>query len=152
MFADRERHVLETVVNRLRGRAKDEDSFEAFNFAQDHVLLAARTHMDRVVLEAFVAGIDGCAEGEVRETLERLCTLYALSSIEADSGWFQSHNRMSSSRAKAVTAQINKLCTELRPDSLALVEGLGVPEAWLGSAMLDQDPEAVARWTPGAQA
>ena len=25
-------------------------------------------------------------------------------------------------------------------------EGMGVPEAWLGSAMLSQDP---ARWTPG---
>ena len=150
MFADRERHVLETVVSRLRGRAKDEDSFEAFNFAQDHVLLAARTHMDRVVLEAFVAGIDACEEGEVRDTLERLCTLYALSSIEDDSGWFQSHNRMSAARAKAVTAQINKLCAELRPSALGLVEGMGVPEAWLGSQMLDDDPESMARWTPGA--
>jgi acyl-CoA oxidase len=150
MFADRERHVLETVVNRLRGRAKDEDSFEAFNFAQDHVLLAARTHMDRIVLEAFVAGIDACEEGEVRDTLERLCTLYALSSIQDDSGWFQAHNRMSAARAKAVTAQINKLCIELRPDALGLVEGMGVPEAWLGSAMLVDEPESMAQWTPGA--
>ncbi len=113
MFADREKHVLETLANRLR-RAKDADPFEAFNNAQDHVLLAARTHMDRVVLEAFVAGIDALEEGEVRDALERLCTLYALSSIEADSGWFQAHNRMSAARAKAVTAQINRLCGRRR--------------------------------------
>ena len=31
---------------------------------------------------------------------------------------------MSAVRAKAVTAQINKLCAELRPDALAIVEGL----------------------------
>ncbi|WP_238348259.1 acyl-CoA dehydrogenase [Ornithinimicrobium pratense] len=152
MFTNRERHVLETVVGRLRGRAKDQDSFEAFNFAQDHVLLAARTHMDRIVLEAFVAGIDACEEAEARQVLERLCTLYALSSIEADSGWFQSHNRMSAARAKAVTAQINKLCAELRPDALSLVEGMGVPETWLNSSMLVEDPESLARWTPGATA
>lgn len=145
MFADRERHVLETLANRLRKGAKESDSFTTFNSAQDHVLLAARTHMDRVVLEAFVAGIEACEDAEVREVLERLCTLHALSSIEADSGWFQSHNRMSATRAKAVTAAINRLCVELRPGALDLVEGLGVPEAWLNSAMLT----APERWTPG---
>ena len=146
MFVDREKHVLQTLANRLRSRAKDEDSFAAFNDAQDHVLMAARTHMDRIVLEAFVEGIEACEDGEVRDVLERLCTLYALSSIEADSGWFQAHNRMSAARTKAVTAQINTLCGELRPHALELVEGMGVPEAWLGSAMLSEDPQ---RWTPG---
>lgn len=150
MFADREKHVLETVANRLRKGAKETDSFTAFNSAQDHVLLAARTHMDRVVLEAFVEGIEECRDEEVRDVLERLCSLYALSSIEGDSGWFQAHNRMSANRAKAVTAQINRLCAELRPDALALVEGLGVPEAWLNSAMLAE--ETMDRWTPGAGA
>ncbi|AXH97525.1 acyl-CoA dehydrogenase family protein [Ornithinimicrobium avium] len=146
MFTDRERHVLETLAGRLR-KAQGDDAFATFNAAQDHVLLAARTHMDRVVLEAFVAGIDACEEGAVRETLERLCSLYALSSIEADAGWFQAHNRMSAARAKAVTAQINRLCGELRPVAVELVEGMGVPQTWLGSAML----EDVERWTPGAQ-
>lgn len=146
MFTDRERHVLETLAGRLR-KAEDDDTFATFNAAQDHVLLAARTHMDRVVLEAFVAGIDACEEGAVRETLERLCTLHALSSIEADAGWFLAHNRISAARAKAVTAQINRLCGELRPLALELVEGMGVPQTWLGSAML----EDAERWTPGAE-
>jgi len=149
MFADRERHVLETLATRLRRRADDQDSFEAFNSAQDHVLLAARTHMDRVVLEAFVAGIEACEDDAARGVLERLCTLYALSSIDADSGWFQAHNRMSAGRAKAVVTQINALCGELRPHALELVEGMGIPEAWLNSQMLQDD--TAERWTPGAQ-
>lgn len=44
---------------------------------------------------------------------------------------------------------INDLCRQLRPDALALVEGLGVPESWLGSTMLEADQSA--RWTPGAR-
>ncbi|WP_298751613.1 acyl-CoA dehydrogenase [uncultured Serinicoccus sp.] len=148
MFADRERHVLETLATRLRRRAEDQDSFEAFNSAQDHVLLAARTHMDRVVLEAFVAGVEACEDEQVREVLERLCSLYALTSIDADAGWFQAHHRMSAGRAKAVIAQINTLCAELRPQALELVEGLGIPEPWLNSQMLRD--ETAARWTPGA--
>ncbi|WP_153398305.1 acyl-CoA dehydrogenase family protein [Ornithinicoccus halotolerans] len=138
MFEERERHVLDTLAQRMRTarKARGEDAFAAFNTTQDHVLMAARVHMDRVVLEAFVAGIDACADPAAREVLERLCDLYALSSLEADSGWFQAHNRMSAARAKAVTSQVNQLCADLRPDALALVEGMGVPTAWLGSAML----------------
>ncbi|WP_275100781.1 acyl-CoA dehydrogenase [Serinicoccus marinus] len=55
---------------------------------------------------------------------------------------------MSAGRAKAVVAQINELCAELRPHALELVEGLGIPEAWLNSQMLED--ETAARWTPGA--
>ncbi len=137
VFEDRERHVLETLAGRMRHASKDgASSFDAFNACQDHVLLAARTHMDRVILESFVAGIDACTDPVAKDRLERLCDLYALSSLEADSAWLQQHNRMSAPRSKAVTAQINELCRQLRPDALPLVEGMGIPVAWLGSSML----------------
>jgi acyl-CoA oxidase len=144
MFEDRERHVLETLATRLRRAAKtSEDSFEAFNSSQDHVLLAARAHMDRVVLEAFVQGIEDCADPVAKDRLSRLCDLFALRSIEEDSAWFQQHNRLSATRSKAVTAAVNELCRSLRPDAVALVEGMGVPEEWLNSAMLEE-----GHWTP----
>ncbi|MGB3829882.1 MAG: acyl-CoA dehydrogenase, partial [Ornithinimicrobium sp.] len=144
MFEDREQHVLETLAARLRKAAKDNpDSFEAFNSTQDHVLLAARTHMDRVVLEAFIEGIDACQDPVAKDRLERMGDLYCLTSIEADSGWFQQHNRLSATRSKAVTAAVNELCRTLRVDALALVEGMGVPEEWLNSSMLVEP-----HWTP----
>ncbi|MGC1209345.1 MAG: acyl-CoA dehydrogenase, partial [Ornithinimicrobium sp.] len=144
MFEDRERHVLETLAARLRKAAKaNPDSFEAFNSAQDHVLLAARTHMDRVVLEAFIQGIDSCHDPVAKDRLERLCDLYCLSSIEDDSGWYQQHNRLSATRSKNVTAAVNELCRTLRVDALALVEGMGIPEEWLNSSMLVEP-----HWTP----
>lgn len=137
MFKDRERHVLETLAARLRKAAKENpDSFEALNSAQDHVLLAARTHMDRVVLEAFIEGIDACTDPVAKDRLERLCDLYCLSSIEDDAGWYQQHNRLSATRSKGVTAAVNELCRTLRVDALALVEGMGIPEEWLNSSML----------------
>ncbi len=144
MFENRERHVLETLASRLRKAGKENpDSFEAFNSAQDHVLLAARAHMDRVVLEAFVEGVEACTDPVATDRLERLCDLYCLSSIEGDSGWFQQHNRLSATRAKAVTAAVNELCRALRPDAIAIVEGMGVPEEWLNSSMLVEP-----HWTP----
>ena len=100
------------------------------------MLFVARAHLERVSLEAFIAGIEACTDPQAREVLERLCTLYALSSLAEDRAWFLEHNRISVGRAKAIGAQINALCGELRPNALALVEGLGIPGSWLGARFL----------------
>jgi len=52
------------------------------------VLRTAETHIDRVVMEAFVAGVDRTTDPAARQLLDTLCDLYALSTIEADKGWF----------------------------------------------------------------
>ncbi|MCW3159516.1 acyl-CoA dehydrogenase [Micropruina sonneratiae] len=137
MFEERERHSIDSLARRMR--AADRDSFDAVNAMQDHVLFVARAHMERVVLDSFIAGIAACPSGAAKQTLEELCTLFALSSLEADAGWFLSHNRMSDARAKALRKQINQVCRDLRPRAIALVEGLGVPAEWLGAAMLTAD-------------
>ncbi len=137
MFAERERHALGSLARRMQQAGRAGDSFEPFNRLQDHVLFLARAHMERTTLEAFIAGIESCSDPQTRQVLERLCSLYALSSIEADRAWFLEHNRISTGRAKAISQQINALCRELRPDALALVEGLGIPEEWLGARFLE---------------
>jgi acyl-CoA oxidase len=134
LFEGREQHVLEGLARRLRrATAPGADAFAVFNSAQDHVLRAARVHVDRVVLEAFVAGIDECADPAVAELLERVCDLYVLANIEADRAWFLEHGRMSAARSKAVVAAVNQLCGELRPHAVTLVDGFGIPDEWLGA-------------------
>jgi acyl-CoA oxidase len=135
MFEERERHVIDGLARRLR--AADKDSFEGMNRLQGHVIFAARVHMDRVVLDSFIAGIEACPASEVRDVLERLCTLYALCSLEQDSGWFQEHNRISATRARALRGQVDQLCLELRGHAEDLVQGLGIKPEWLGAAMLE---------------
>ena len=138
MFEDREQYLLSTAARRLQGaQNREENPFDAFNFVQDHVLHAAQAHIDRVVLEAFVAGIDECEDDEARELLSDVCDLYALSVIEEDKAWFMEHRQLSVERSKAVQRGINERCRSLRPHAQTLIEGLGVPEALLGSAMLD---------------
>jgi acyl-CoA oxidase len=135
MFEERERHSMDSLARRMR--SADRDSFDASNAMQDHVLFVARAHMERVVLDSFIAGIDACKDPAAKQTLEELCTLFALTSLEADMGWFVAHNRMSDTRAKALRKQINQVCGELRPRATALVEGFGIPVEWLGSEMLE---------------
>ncbi len=139
MFEDREEHVIETAARRLRRAAKadDDEAFAIFNAAQDHVIRCAMVHIDRVVLEAFTAGIGRCEDEEAQELLRDVCTLYALSTIEDDLAWFMGHNRLSDQRAKVVTSEVNAMCEKLRPHLLTLVEGLGVAEKAYAAEMLD---------------
>ena len=116
MFAWREKHMLDGVARRLRAASTTaSDPFEVFNAAQDHVLAAARAHVDATVLEPFVAAIDRCEDEEVKALLDKVCDLYALSTIEPDRAWFLEHGRLTPARAKAVIAAVNELCGELRP-------------------------------------
>ncbi|MGC3994282.1 MAG: acyl-CoA dehydrogenase [Propionicimonas sp.] len=135
LFEERERHALESLARRMR-RASSKD-FDAVNRLGDHMLFVAKAHLERVLLEAFIAGIEACTDPAAKAVLQRLCSLYALSSINDDRAWFIEHNRITTGRAKAIGAQLSALCGELRPDALALVEGLGIPESWLGATFLE---------------
>jgi acyl-CoA oxidase len=136
MFEEREEYLLSSVARRLQGKSKEMSAFEAFNAVQDHVLHAASAHIDRVVLEAFVAGIDSCEDEEARKVLELVCDLYALSVIEDDKAWYIEHRYLSTERAKAVTRGINDRCRALRPYAKTLVDGFGIPEPLRYAEML----------------
>jgi acyl-CoA oxidase len=136
MFEDREEYMIASVARRMQGKSKEMSPFDAFNAVQDHVLHAARAHIERIILEAFVAGIDSCEDEEARKILNMVCDLYALSVIEQDRAWFMEHRFLSTERAKAVTRGINERCRNLRPYAELLVDGFGVPEQLRYAEML----------------
>ncbi|MFI6577341.1 acyl-CoA dehydrogenase [Nocardiopsis sp. NPDC050513] len=134
LLEDREKHVIEGLARRLRRARRDGgDAFEVFNRAQDHVLAAGWAHMDRVVLEAFVAGIDRCGDQATAKLLNRVCDLYVLSVVEEERAWFLEHERLSTNRAKAVSQAVNDLCRGLRPYAVTLVGAFGLRDEWLGA-------------------
>jgi acyl-CoA oxidase len=141
MLEDREKHVLEGAIRRLRRGAETPGvrPFDVFNDVQDHVLRTAQVHIDRVVLEAFVAGIERTTDVGARALLERVCDLYALSTIEADRGWFLEHGRLTATRSKALTGAVNGLLKELRPHVVTLVDAFAIPEDWKGAAILREE-------------
>ena len=135
-FEDRETHVLDGLARRLRRAATgDADPFEVFNNAQDHVLRAARVHTDRVVLEAFVAAIDRCADPAasaagtgvrpVRAEQRRRRPGLVPRPRPADGGSRQRGERCG-----------QPLCEELRPHARTLVDAFAIPERFLEAAIL----------------
>jgi acyl-CoA oxidase len=135
LFRWREEHVLSGAARRLRRgiQADGADPFEVFNDCQDHVLVAARAHVHREILEDFCAAIERAEDDELRAVLECLCDLYALSELERDRAWFQEHGRISSTRAKMLTRTVNGLCAGLRPHAEDLVDAFGIPDELLAA-------------------
>ncbi len=128
MFRWREEHLKAGLAGRLkRGMDEGRDPFEVFARCQDHVVTMARAHVERLVLESFVASIER-ADAAVRPVLERLCDLHALATIEADRAWFLEHGRLSTARSKAITTMVGRLCEELAPVAEDLTDGFAIPE------------------------
>ena len=151
----REKHMLDSVAKRLRRAIGAEDPFPIFNAAQDHMLALAQAHMERVLLECFVRGVEGCTDPAARALLEQVCDLFALSTIEADRAWFMEHGRLTARQSKAVTTEVNALLGAVRPHALTLVEAFGVPEAAVAApiaqgAEADRQDEAIAARRAGA--
>ncbi len=122
----REQRLLAGVARRLHGRIQDGmDSFDAFTECQDHLVATARAHVERIVLEQFVAAAP--------PELDPLRSLYALSRLEADRAWFLEAGEFTAAKSRAIRAEVNALCRELRPHAVALVEGFNIPDNLLGA-------------------
>ncbi|MCK5753379.1 MAG: acyl-CoA oxidase, partial [Mycobacterium sp.] len=137
LFRNREDHLVRTCAQRLR-RATDEDNdpFEVFNNAQDHLLKVGRARTERLVLEAFVQGIEDIDSRSAAELLGKVCDLFVYSALEDDMAWFLMHRHVSVERAKAIRRGVNELCMELRPHARTLVDAFGIPEELLAVPML----------------
>ena len=130
----REKHVLEGVTRRMRkGMSDGQEAFDIFNDVQDHVLLAARAHIEREVVELFVQAIDRCQDDDAKALLEDLCRLHTLALIERERGWFLEHGRLTPARSKAVTTAIVELCHKLRPHARLFVDAFGIPDSVLAA-------------------
>lgn len=137
MLRFREEHMIGGVARRLkRGIDQGMNPGAVFSRVQDHVIAAARAHTERLVLEAFIAKTAAMPDSDLKVALNLLCDLHALTTIEADRAWFMEHGRLSSTRSKAISREVNALCRKVRPLAVDLVDAFGVPEEMLRSPEL----------------
>lgn len=134
MLRFREEHMLAGVARRLkRGMDNGMNPGEVFSRVQDHVIAAANAHVERLVLEAFVAKVRGLPDGDMKVALNLLCDLFALTTIESDRAWFMEHGRLTVVRSKAISREIGSLCRKVRPLAVDLVDAWAIPTEMLRS-------------------
>jgi acyl-CoA oxidase len=135
-FRYREDRLLQSLARRLRSRIEGgQDSFDALNDVQDHALAAARAFGERYVLECFQDAVAAVQEPGTRRHLDRLAALYAIDRLDSDRAWFLEAGYLEPAKSRAIREQSNRLCGEVRPHAVALVNGFGIPDVLLGSVI-----------------
>ena len=136
MLRFREEHMLAGVARRLKRGIDDRmNPGEVFSRVQDHVIGAARAHVERLVLEAFVDKVArGSRTATSKVALDLLCDLHALSVDRGRPGLVHgarpAHRRRAPRRSRA---RSTRLCRKVRPLAVELVDAFGVPPEMLRS-------------------
>jgi acyl-CoA oxidase len=133
-FRYREERLLQTAAQRMRKRlSAGQDGHDAATAVQEHLLALAHAHVERVVFDAFAAGVRGCADPALQGWLARLCELHALSRLTADMAWFVEDGYVESWKARAIREEVERLCAEVRAAAVDLVDAFGIPDACLAA-------------------
>ncbi|MEO9872965.1 acyl-CoA dehydrogenase family protein [Ekhidna sp.] len=133
-FEYREKDILTSAAKRFKKHLDlGMDSFDAFNQTQFHMVNVGYAYVERLILEKFIEQVDQTSDEDCKNTLNRLCQLFALSQIEKNKGWYLEHDYMSGTKTKAIRKMINQLCWEVRQDAVALVDAFNIPDNCLSA-------------------
>lgn len=98
----------------------------------DTIQAAGRAYTERLVAESFLDAIQSADPG-IQPILEQLYKLYILDIVESNLGKFLTAGLIDMETAKGVNAAAARLCKEIAPHSLALVDAFGIPDGMLSA-------------------
>ncbi|WP_296623667.1 acyl-CoA dehydrogenase [Marivirga sp.] len=133
-FKFRERAIVTSAGQRIK-RLVDEgmDSFDAVNVAQHHLVNVGRSYIERKVLERFQLAVETTQNEACKKSLQQLCQLYALHTIEQNKGWYLEQGYMEGIKTKAIRKMVNQLCWESRQDAIGFTDAFGIPDKLLAA-------------------
>jgi len=103
---------------------------------QDLIQAFAKSYGDRIICEAFKETLDGktgAVEPGLVPTLNKILHLHLMSTLEKDLSTFLSAGLLTTAQADNVLTINRRLCSELAPSALALIDSFGLPEEMLQS-------------------
>jgi len=133
-FRYREREILTNAAKRFKKHLdQGMDSFDAFNQTQYHMVAVGTAYIERVIMEQFIDQVNQTRDENCKQSLKKLCQLYALHQIELNKGWYLEQDYMEGSKTKAIRKLINQLCWEVRHDAVPLVDAFRIPDSCLAA-------------------
>jgi len=101
---------------------------------QDLIQSFAKAYADRIVCEAFketLNGKFGAVDSSLEDVLHKVFHLHLLFTLEKDLATFMKEGLVTPEQASLAMDINRRLCRELAPQSLALIEAFGLPEEML---------------------
>ncbi|KAI8308605.1 Peroxisomal acyl-coenzyme A oxidase 1 [Colletotrichum sp. SAR11_59] len=155
IFQHRAQRLVDRAARGLRrGVEKGKTKGEAWNECIMRLMSAARAHTEYLILGEFVRAVAKVEDEEVKDVLERLRSVFALSTIvnpqSADALTFVEDGFLSEEQLDEIRHTLGRLLDELLPDAIGLTDAWDFTDAGLGSAIGRKDGEAyetLMSWT-----
>jgi len=133
-FKARENHLLTRVAARLKSLIEGgQEPWNAFNQCQDHLVTLAKASVERSILDCFQVAVQRCQDAPTQAVLAQFCSLFALSRLEADRGWFLENGYFEGVKAKAIRDQVLLLCHQSRLMAWDVMAAFGIPDKLLAA-------------------
>ncbi|KAJ4842209.1 Acyl-coenzyme A oxidase 3, peroxisomal [Turnera subulata] len=136
-FRIRERDLLQRFAAEVsdyqaKGETKESAILLAYQLAED----LGRAFADRVTLEILLENKASASAGSLKDVLGLVRSMYALVCMEEDAAFLR-YGYLSTQNDAALRKEVSKLCSELRPHALALVDSFGIPDSSLSPIAFD---------------
>ncbi|MFC8799966.1 acyl-CoA dehydrogenase [Promicromonospora sp. NPDC057138] len=144
LLAGRYEGMVADVAMGMRPALKA-DSIRAqgiFDDNQVRLLGSAEAWAELLRWDAFTKAIATVSDAGTRRVLTLLRDIYGLTTIERHLDWHLTNGRISTGRAKAVTATIDRLLKELRPHVLDVIDAWGFSQEHLRAPIADGSEKA----------
>ncbi|KAJ4836034.1 Acyl-coenzyme A oxidase 3, peroxisomal [Turnera subulata] len=137
VFRVRERDLLhrfaaEVSDYQANGETKESAILLAYQLAED----LGRAFSDRVTLEILLETEASVSAASLKDVLGLVRSMYTLVCMEEDAAFLR-YGYLSTQNDAAIRKEVSKLCGELRPHSLALVDSFGIPDSFLSPIAYD---------------
>ncbi|KAL2483403.1 Acyl-coenzyme A oxidase 3 [Forsythia ovata] len=137
IFCLRERDLLnrfaaEVSQYQAHGESKESAFVVSYQVAED----LGKAFSDRAILQSAIEAENNVKDASLKNILALLRSMYVLVTLEEDAAFLR-YGYLSTDNAAAVRKEVAKLCSEIRPQALALVSSFGIPDAFLSPIAFD---------------
>ena len=85
-------------------------------------------YVDQLTLNSFYNNVNKLEDSPTKKLMTSLIQLYALQTIEDNKGWYLESDYMVGAKTKAIRRMIAKLCQNIKPYALSLIDGFAIPD------------------------
>jgi acyl-CoA oxidase len=120
-------------------RRRSRDALAIWNDNVHGTLALAKAHGTRLMAEYFAAALADCQDETSARALRTLFSLWALDQVDRHGGWFLSQGCITGAAVENVESERDRLCVELEPHALELVEAFGIDNTVLKAPIAEDD-------------
>ncbi|MET3982281.1 acyl-CoA dehydrogenase [Streptomyces sp. PvR034] len=146
----REQELLRAAHASMTDETAERTYLEAWNATMNTGLGMARVRGVRTALECLVEATEGASTEQARTALGLLASLYALTEVQRDAGWYLARGVLTAAQVEELPAALDALCVLILPHAETLISGFNLSPELLRAPIAADDYVAAFQHRTGA--